>query len=250
MKSTKSQSLAGQKRMFIPGLPCMALIGLIPCVFLALQGCVATHTAIKKNDLEVTTRIDKTIFLEPVAPSKKLLYLQVRNTSGKTDFDIEKPIQEALKEKHYQIIEDPDRAQFWLRVNVLRLEKSTLSAAESALKSGYGGGNIFEGLTTHRLASKFSALTENFMNSMVDEVTYMAITDIELAERLPHKAGQNQEVILHTGGVETYEEDFSNQPMKKYQIRVVGTATKANLEMEEATGPLSDDFANVLAGLF
>ena len=55
---------------------------------LILSGCAAVHTSIAKKDLDVQTKMSDSIFLDPVEPSKKIIYLNIRNTSDKTNFDI------------------------------------------------------------------------------------------------------------------------------------------------------------------
>ncbi|MEK7792160.1 MAG: complement resistance protein TraT, partial [Pseudomonadota bacterium] len=63
------------------------LIGII--IFsLILNGCAAVHTSIAKKDLDVKTKMSDTIFLDPVEPEQRTVYLNVRNTSDKTNFDI------------------------------------------------------------------------------------------------------------------------------------------------------------------
>ncbi|MCV2939476.1 complement resistance protein TraT, partial [Escherichia coli] len=48
---------------------------------LALSGCGAMSTAIKKRNLEVKTQMSETIWLEPA--SERTVFLQIKNTSDK-----------------------------------------------------------------------------------------------------------------------------------------------------------------------
>jgi copper(I)-binding protein len=58
----------------------LAVVGLIASA-LALSGCGAMSTAVKKRNLDVKTQMSETIWLEP--SSEKTVYLQIRNTSDK-----------------------------------------------------------------------------------------------------------------------------------------------------------------------
>ena len=62
-----------------------SLTGLI--LVLLLGGCAAVHTSIAKKDLDVQTKMSDSIFLDPVGPDKRSIFVQVRNTSDKANFD-------------------------------------------------------------------------------------------------------------------------------------------------------------------
>ena len=55
------------------------------------------HTSIAKKDLDVQTKMSDSIFLDPVEPSQKTIYLNIRNTSDKTNFDITGTVARALE---------------------------------------------------------------------------------------------------------------------------------------------------------
>ena len=61
--------------------------------------CCAVHTSIAKKDLDVQTKMSDSIFLDPVEPSQKIIYLNVRSTSDKTNFDITGTATRALEGK-------------------------------------------------------------------------------------------------------------------------------------------------------
>ena len=53
------------------------------CLGLALSGCAATSTAVAKRNLDVQTKMSDTIFLDPVSPDQRTVYVDVKNTSDK-----------------------------------------------------------------------------------------------------------------------------------------------------------------------
>lgn len=106
---------------------------------LILSGCAAVHTSIAKKDLDVQTKMSDTIFLDPVEPSQRTIYLNIRNTSDKTNFDITATVARALEGRGYLITNNPREAHYWLQVNILSVDKASPTAAEAALRAGYGG---------------------------------------------------------------------------------------------------------------
>ena len=68
---------------YIEGKHAMALVAAI-AFSVILSGCAAVHTSIAKKDLDVQTKMSDTIFLDPVEPDRRIVYLNVRNTSDKS----------------------------------------------------------------------------------------------------------------------------------------------------------------------
>ena len=91
---------------------------------LVLSGCAAVHTSIAKKDLDVQTKMSDSIFLDPVEPSQKTVYLNIRNTSDKTNFDITGTVARALEGRGYRITNNPKEAHYWLQVNILSVDKA------------------------------------------------------------------------------------------------------------------------------
>ncbi len=68
---------------------------------LALTGCSAVSTAVKKRNLEVKTQMSETIWLDPA--SQKTVYLQIKNTSDKDMSDLASLIRKAVEAKGYRM---------------------------------------------------------------------------------------------------------------------------------------------------
>ncbi len=233
-----------------------------------LSGCGAIHTSIAKKDLDVQTKMSDTIFLDPVGPDKKVIYLEVKNTSDKTNFDILGPIHQALQSRGYEISNDPDRAHYWLRANVLSAEKASPTAAESALASGYGGAlggaalGAAIGGATHGWAGAgvgglagglAGALVETVADAAVKDVTYMVVTDIEIAEKAKEgviiRQDSQQDAKQGIGGSRRQtSSEISDR--KKYRARVVSTANQVNLEYHEAAPSLTEGLVRSISGIF
>jgi Enterobacterial TraT complement resistance protein len=232
-----------------------------------LSGCAAVHTSIAKKDLDVQTKMSDTVFLDPVGSDKKVVFVQIRNTSDKA-FDIEGPIVGAIAAKGYRVTQDPDEAHFRLLGNVLSVAKASPTAAEAALASGYGGvfaggaagaavGGATHGWTGAAVGGAvggiLGGLTETVANAAVKDVTFMIVTDIEITEKA--RAGvivrqdSRQDASQGVGGRRT-QTSSEVTDVKKYRTRIVSTANKANLEYEEAGPQLAQGLVRSVSGLF
>ena len=234
----------------------------------AITGCKALHTSIAKKDLDVQTKMSDSIFLDPVGPDKKVIYIEVRNTSDKDNFDIETPIKEAIAKRGYRVTDDPDEAHYRLQANVLSVAKASPTAAEAALGGGYGGAlggaaaGAGVGVATHGgtggvagglIGSVVGGLTETVADAFVKDVTYMAVTDVQLVEKAPKGVivRSDSQQSLAQGLAGTQRQTYSEVgKLKKYRTRVVSTANKANLDYPEAEPLLTKGLTRSLSHLF
>ncbi|MBF4242549.1 complement resistance protein TraT, partial [Vibrio anguillarum] len=115
------------------------LIGLALASVMALSGCSAVTTAVKKRNLEVQTQMSETVWLDPVGADKRTVFVQVRNTTDKP-IDIMDALSTKLSNKGYRVVQDPDAAHYWVQTNILKLDKMDLREAQGFLSSGYGAG--------------------------------------------------------------------------------------------------------------
>jgi hypothetical protein len=115
-----------------------AVLGLLVAAQ-ALGGCAATHTAVAKRNLDVQTRMSDTVFLDPVPPDEQTVYVDIRNTSDRPDFDIAPQVRAAVEARGYRVVEDPRDARFVLQANVLQAGRYSESASEAAYGSRFGG---------------------------------------------------------------------------------------------------------------
>ena len=237
-------------------------------ISLVLSGCAAISTSIAKKDLDVQTKMSDTIFLDPVEPDKKVIFIELRNTSDKTNFDIATSIQQNLQNKGYIITTNPKKAHFWLRANVLSVDKASPTAAQAAFSSGYGGalagaalGGAVGGATNGWAGAGvglaaggiLGGVTETIANAAVKDVTFMAITDIEIAEQA--EAGvivrqDSQQSAKQGIGGSRVQTSSEVSDKKKYRTRIVSTANKVNLAYEEAAPSLTDGLVRSISGLF
>lgn len=238
----------------------MKLLLSISVILSILSGCAAISTSIAKKDLDVQTKMSDSVFLDPVEPDNRVIYLQVRNTSDKSNFDIQSSIAKSLQVKGYLVTNNPKAAYYWLNANVLSVDKASPTAAQAALGAGYGG--AFAGAATGgwqgagyggMAGGLAGVLVETVANAAVKDVTFMVITDIEIAEKTTDgemvRQDSQQDAKQGIGGARR-QTSSKVTDMKKYRTRVVSTANKVNLEYEEASSSLESGLTRSISGLF
>ena len=241
-----------------------AKIAFVGLAILALTSCAAVHTSIAKKDLDVQTKLSTSIFVDAVPPEKRKVYLEVR--SAVMEFD-RNAFRQALNEQisgsgnGYSFVDSPDKAQYTMSVFVRNLEKASPSAAENYLSSGFQGvaagsaigyatGGSYRGAAA---AGLIGGLASTAANAFVKDVTYLLVPDIQIRERakkgviVRRDSKVNSKISDDGATTQTYSE-ATNQ--KEYRTRVVTTANKANLELEEAQPLMFEKTAYAMASFF
>lgn len=231
----------------------------------SFSGCSAMQTAITKRNLDVQTKMSNSIFLNPVAPSKRIVYFDMRNTSDKK-MSIKNAIKQALIAKGYKITENPAKATYMLQGNILKVSKINKREAASYLNSGYG--SALEGAATGAAAGY--ALTGSgrtsaavglagaalgfIGNALVKDTVYVMITDLQIRER-PLKGEvitQTQQTKLAQGTSTQVQQHIQGGKVHwiTYRTRIVSTAEKVNLKFDEARPVLQKELVRSISGIF
>jgi hypothetical protein len=201
-------------------LPLRAAIGLFFVWLLA--GCAATQVALEHKDLVVETRMSATIFLDVESRVDKSIYLDVRNTSG-SDVAVELLVRALLEQRGYQVLPEAKDACYVLQANVLQVGLANSPALRNPPDAG----------------------------SAVKEVTYWMVTDVQVAERVDEPVTQKVQSDLRQGtGTRVTQLSENGRTRRKYQTRILSTASKANLKFGEALPRLEEQLAKSLAGIF
>ena len=255
----------------------------------ALSACSAVDTAINHSDLDVQTHMSESVFLDPVPPAAKTIYVAARNTSDHPEIDLRGSLSQAMAARGYTVVADPDQAHYMLRLNVLQAGPIDTKSSGALLGAKYGepllagagsallanqmgaGGGTTAGVGLGVAAGTFLA------NQLVKDVTLSVVVDIQLSER-PLKGGkvkqstttvaaqangssdhaktsQTPTGVGHSGSaavnanVKTQQID-EEADFKQYQIREVAYANKMNLKFEEAAPLLVGRLTSSLSNLF
>lgn len=229
-----------------------------------LSGCAATQVALSKKNLDVQTKMSASLFLDPAERDElKTIFIQAKNTSDKPGFQLTRELHQALVSKGFKVVSQMNRAHYVLQVNVLQVGKMDPTAAEAAVYKGYGADGIALGAATAYVAGGsdkmmvaggiFGGIASVVADSLVKDVHFSVITDVQIKERLGGKEkAQNYTAHFNRSGTgggaySTYSE---KTPWKTYQTRILSSANKVNLEFQQAAPALQTALAQSIAGIF
>ncbi len=242
-------------------------------VALTLSACADIEAVTAHSHLTVHTKMSETVFLDPVAPDQRTIYVGVRNTSDFPSIDVRTPLTQALRARGYTLVDDPDIARLELQINVLHAGRVGQSQTASLLVPGWnqpllrgsapGGmtsvyaGNIPSGLVPGLGTSG----TPGLLSQIAGDVTYAVTTDIRLAERPANGLAVRQVTRISQesparnagDGMSTnlrYQEIEEPSAFKKYNLREVAYADRTGLTADQAIPVLTVHLASSLAGLF
>ncbi|MDB6061136.1 MAG: conjugal transfer protein TraT [Verrucomicrobiaceae bacterium] len=240
----------------------------VAAIIATLAGCAATETALSHKDLEVQARTSTPVFVDPVSRPKRTIYLDIK--SGVMEFDRRKfkdfvREQFVSNEDGYQIIDDPEKAQFQMVAYVLNLEKTNPTAAEEALNKGYMGGAIIAGAAVGGIANTSHPVNgivgggilgggaELISGALVKNVTYMLVCDVQITEKA--KEGvivrKDSKVNVKNSDAGSSQQTLSEvSDRKEYRTRIVTTGNKANLKLEDAQDQMFKKMAYAMSGFF
>lgn len=238
---------------------------------LALASCAAATTSVARRNLDVQTKMSETIFLDPVGPGERTVYVDVRNTSDQPGLDIAPEVRRAVEARGYRVVEDPSAARFVLQANVLQAGRDSLSAGEVASGDGFGGtllGGAAGGAAGYGLGAAgigvnntlgaiggalAGAAIAGLADAYVQDTTYTIVTDIQVSERtrLGVVVSQSEQASLSQGTSGTLSQSSSvTTDAKRYRTRVISTANKANLAWEDAQPELVAGMSRSIGGIF
>ncbi|MGE3978645.1 MAG: complement resistance protein TraT [Nitrospira sp.] len=210
-----------------------------------------------------------TIFLDP--NTNRTIYTQLRNVSENQQVTLNE-VNTKLTAKGYQLVHEPEQANYWIQVKVIYCHKAADSVTpEAVAKAGPGVGISSGGTTMASVSSMGDGPTMVMagmpdMNAMMrqamamsggragfggmsgfpgmqpppkeDGVTYLCVTDVQITDR---KMGRplGQPVGSHIA---------SGQKVQK--MRMVGHVRQKSLDIPEATPIVQEKIATGIAGLF
>ena len=240
------------------------------CLVLIVNGCAATRTLIEKRGLEVETRMSETIFLEPVPPGQRVVYVDVKNTTDKELPGIEYGIKGRIVSSGFKVTEDPTEATYILQANILKVGKTDLEEANSVLGGGYEGvveGAIVGAVIGGAIGGDVDEINEGtviggiaggvagfLFDALVTDDLFTMVTDIQIRERVGEGEliyeTQETDAPQGTATRTTQTSHVENVKWKIYRTRVVSVANKANLDFEEARPHLQAGLERSIGGIF
>lgn len=240
-----------------------------------LTGCLTTT-------LQTNATMSQSIFLNPVAKEKRIVFLNIKNTSGH-DVNLEPKLRSALEAKGYKVIDDPDKANYILSTNILYCDKkqennavggAVAGGATGVAVSGYNGGGA-GGMVA---AGAAGALVGGLLGKLTEDTIWQMQVDINIKQKADGKVltssgnvsgqasvrdSQSSGFLNSFGGnvrsdkvghlnsnqINNTQQTYEGKYIEKNTI-IFAEAVKTGLKLPEATPILEDKIANQIAGLF
>jgi hypothetical protein len=254
-----------------------------------LSGCAGVDAVANHGQLQVHQHMSETIFLDPVPARLHTIYVGMRNTSDYPEIDVRGPLVQALTQRGYTVVTDPNTAHYLLQGNILQAGKIEKGQEQALLQGGFGQ-PLLAGVAAGALTRGFGASTNASLgvglgvaaasaavNYAFQDVTYAITVDIQLSERPLNggKVRQNTANYRGSGSASSsvavtdstaqsfgtsssgsYNSNTRSQfisedsDFKKYNVRDVAYADKVNLQIQEAVPLLVARLTSSFANLF
>ncbi|EAH9284096.1 conjugal transfer protein TraT [Campylobacter upsaliensis] len=240
-----------------------------------LSGCLTTS-------LQTNSTMSQSIFLDPVAKEKRVVFLNIKNTSS-CQIHLEHKLKSSLEAKGYQISDDLENSTYILSTNVLYCDKKqenntaggaltggAVGAGISAYNSSSAGGAIAAGAA--------GALLGGLLAKMSEDTIYQMQVDVNIKQKIQNKVlNQNTNInsqasvrdkkasgFLNSFGGNVRNEkvgqlnaNLASSTQQSYESDyverstiILAEAVKTGLKLEEASEILEDKIAAQIAGLF
>ncbi|MGQ0555645.1 MAG: complement resistance protein TraT [Nitrospiraceae bacterium] len=229
---------------------------------------LATATTGCSNVIRSGLMNSNTIFLDP--NTNRNVYTQLRNASENQQVMLN-DVNTKLSAKGYQLVQDPEQANYWIQAKVIYCHRAADGVAPEAVAKAGPGAGISSGGTVMASAADPSGGMAGMagmpdMSAMMrqamamsggragfggmsgfpgmqpppkeDGVTYLCVADVQITDR---KIGKS--IGRPTGGQSSGGE-------KVQLMRMVGHVRQKSLDIPEATPIVQEKIATGIAGLF
>lgn len=224
----------------------------------AITSCSAISYMFSDKDLKIQTVTSSTVWLEPVAPEKRIVFLEVKNSSDNPDFnDIKTYIGASMSSKGYTITENPEKANYMLQANV-RTAVLTEENPQS-IKSGLDGAAV-GALTTSAFNGSNKSIAQGALlvglaniafDAMYTNKYYVVLTDIRIRERSNNQITTNSKLYLSQGDSGYEKQSFSTETnWKNYSNRIGVMTNQINMDLGEATIKVKEALTQSISGMF
>ena len=216
-----------------------------------LLGCASSQ-------MQTNVQMTQSIFLNPVPPSERNVYIQVRNTSGQ-NVNLMNQLVFDLQGMGYNVVYNPYYASFVLMVNVLYCNtKQDNHIVEGAVIGGLGSGAV-AGLAGEDLGDSLAigaagALAGGVIGDLESETTYEMQVDVLIKQKIQNNFNQNFTTVdpntnnYYGATGNPYEQNplgYSN-----YSTTIVATAKEHDLNLYQAIPILEQKIAMQIAQIF
>ncbi len=225
----------------------------------ALSSCSTVASGIEHAHLEVQAKMSNTIFLNPVRPDQKTIFVEFRNTSQVEMAGLKQEIISMLNKKGYTVIQDPYKAEFWLQGNVLYMgEQKKYMTMAGMLAGGYGGaltglafGSGYGKVGAVGVGSLAGAAVGALAGAAIHVDTYLGAVDIQIKQRVNGTITKQVNSKLQNGiGTKVKTNYNTTTNYQAYRTRIVVRATQTNINLKKATPIIEYNLSKEIAALF
>ena len=214
-----------------------------------------SSSGLSAGNAQLSVKMSSSIFLQPVGPRKRVVFLDGHNTSSAQNLHFAGLIRQRLKAKGYRITNDPHRAQYMLMWNVLYIGKETKAhTVAGALGGGFGGaliGNAIGGNSTGATAGALAgALVGAIAAHYLAAHKYMMVVDIQLEQRERGAVSRSETNSRQGLGNSTMSRGGNLRGWMVFRDRIVAQAKGMRLTFNYAVPALTKEVSSELAGVF
>ncbi len=229
---------------------------------LALAGCATgpapqqtSSSGLSAGNMQLSAHMSSSIFLQPVAPQERVVFIDGHNTSSAQNLGVESEVSQDLAARGYQVTNDPTKAEYMVMYNVLYVGKQQGNyTAAGALAGGFGGG-LIGAMTSNDGGTQAGALLAGALagaviGHFIQHKHYMMVVDIQLEQRQAgvYTTSQTNAEQGMGGTMQTSTSGVKNWMI--YRDRIVAQAQGLNLAFSYATPALTKEVSGEISGLF
>lgn len=217
---------------------------------------VGTKTS---GGISMSVKMATSIFLQPVPPQKRIIYLEAHNTSSAVNLNFRSKVIAGLKNNGYKITDNPDVAAFMLLYNIKYVgQEKDGRTMEGALIGGFGGA-MGGALTSGSGRSPWrrgaiGGMLGSLVGAGVGYVTsgnkYMMVIDIQLEQR--HKGAVISTKTSMSQGLNNYTDSHTSKirGWQIYRNRIIAQASGTRLSFDVAEPYLVNTLSHEIYELF
>lgn len=240
-----------------------------------LSGCLTTS-------LQTNSTMSQSIFLDPVAKEKRVVFLNIKNTSS-CQIHLEHKLKSNLEAKGYQISDDLENSTYILSTNVLYCDKKQ---ENNTAGGALAGGAVGAGISAYNSSSVGGAIAAGAIGALLggllakvsEDTIYQMQVDVNIKQKIQNKV-LNQNVNINSqasvrdkkasgflnsfGGnvrnekigqlnanlASSTQQSYESDYVERSTI-ILAEAVKTGLKLEEVSEILEDKITAQIAELF
>ena len=226
--------------------------------------------------------MSQSIFLDPVAKEKRVVFLNIKNTSS-CQIHLEHKLKSNLEAKGYQISDDLENSTYILNTNVLYCDKKQ---ENNTAGGALAGGAVGAGISAYNSSSVSGAIAAGAIGALLggllakvsEDTIYQMQVDVNIKQKIQNKV-LNQNVNINSqasvrdkkasgflnsfGGnvrnekigqlnanlASSTQQSYESDYVERSAI-ILAEAVKTGLKLEEVSEILEDKITAQIAGLF